>query len=108
MESASAKSDATKALLAQLWQRNRPLLLERLDSIDAAATAALTETLRAELRAQAASNAHKLSGSLGMFGYTNGTMIAREIEALLEVLPIQDPQRLYDLSKALRATLFPA
>jgi HPt (histidine-containing phosphotransfer) domain-containing protein len=107
MDSASAKSGATKALLAQLWQRNRPLLLQRLETIDAAAAAALTGTLTGELRAQAFANAHNLSGSLGMFGYTDGTLIAREIEALLEALPVQNPQRLDELSKALRSTLFP-
>ncbi|WP_347566314.1 response regulator [Scytonema sp. UIC 10036] len=38
-----------------------------------------------ELRLQARSEAHKLAGSLGMFGFEFGSRIARQIEELLEV-----------------------
>jgi HPt (histidine-containing phosphotransfer) domain-containing protein len=70
-----------KAMLAALWQRNLPVILERLAILDAAAT---TANLDPAMRAEALATAHKLAGSLGMFGFPEGTQIARKIEHQLE------------------------
>ncbi len=73
-------------LLATLWERNLPTLRERLDILDRAAAAAASGHLTEASRAEALGIAHKLSGSLGMFGYHRGTEIARQIEAILAPL----------------------
>jgi HPt (histidine-containing phosphotransfer) domain-containing protein len=54
--------------------------MERLGVL-AQATAALEEQrLSASLRLKAEQEAHKLAGSLGTFGYAQGTALARAIE----------------------------
>ena len=74
----------TAALLKQIWQKNRPLLTERLtllqDTQELLAAGPLTE----EQRSEAASVAHKLAGTLGMFGLPEATDAARELEVLLD------------------------
>jgi HPt (histidine-containing phosphotransfer) domain-containing protein len=97
---ASAK---TRTLLADLWRRNRPVIEARLATLDLAAAA---DPLPSELQAEALDVAHKLSGSLGMFGFEAGTALARQIEVLLEAA---DPNRakLAGLAKQLRAMLLP-
>jgi hypothetical protein len=74
-------------LLSSLWERNLPLLHQRLDLLDRAAAAAGAGSLDEALRLEALSIAHKLSGTLGMFGRHQGTEIARRIE-----LSLSDPQ----------------
>jgi HPt (histidine-containing phosphotransfer) domain-containing protein len=120
-------------LLGEIWKRNQILVLDRLLILEKAAKAAAQNTLQPALREDASSIAHKLAGSLGMFGFAEGTHIAREIEHLLEVsnahsatLDPRDPartdafretctdqaperfsERLTDLTVRLRKCLFP-
>jgi HPt (histidine-containing phosphotransfer) domain-containing protein len=106
------------ALLTVLWERNLPTLRERLDTLDRAAAAAASGHLTEASRAEALGIAHKLSGSLGMFGYHRGTEIARQIEALLappapntpspDTLAPDAPARLGALVTELHDTLFPS
>lgn len=92
------------ALLASLWERGLPVLRERLHLLERTATAAATGDLSEDLRVEAFEIAHKLSGSLGMFGYDRGTEIARQIEQMLRKPPqVQD--RLMALVSQLRETL---
>lgn len=70
-------------VLADLWQKNLPTLRERLKMLDRAAKTAKTGSLPEEMRLEVLSIAHKLSGSLGMFGYQEGTDVARKIEKIL-------------------------
>ena len=98
--------DKTATLLASLWLRNRPLVEERLAELDRTAAQAAAGTLPADLREAARHTAHKLAGSLGMYGYAEGTHIARQIELLLgEAAP--DAKRLGALAAELRRTIFP-
>lgn len=99
--------EKTTALLAALWQRNLPLVEERFALLDRAATAAAAGTLLAAQREEAGGVAHKLAGSLGMYGYNEGSHIARQIEVLLGgVAP--DGKRLDALVVELRRAVFPA
>jgi HPt (histidine-containing phosphotransfer) domain-containing protein len=70
------------AHLAALWQKNQPVMLERMAVLERAAAAGAG--LSPELRAEATAVAHKFAGTLGMFGRPEGTAIARELEVLLE------------------------
>ena len=92
--------------IAALWQRNQPLVLERLALLDRAAADAVAGTLTPALREEAASTAHKLAGSLGMFGFHEGTRLARELELQLES-PEPNPAIVGTLATQLRHALFP-
>lgn len=96
---------ATRKLLATLWQRNMPVLLDRLAELDKAADDAVWQTLTSQGREDAAMTAHKLAGSLGMFGYPQGTELARKIEQMLTHWDVIDGAELKDLAVALRANL---
>jgi HPt (histidine-containing phosphotransfer) domain-containing protein len=89
----------TATLLAALWQKNQPLMLERLALLDRAAA-----NPTPELRAEAIAVAHKLAGTLGMIGFPEGTTLAREIEMSLE----GEGGDIAPLAAKLRAMLFPA
>jgi len=103
--SSTKDPEATRKLLASLWERSLPVLRERCALLERAATAAQAGTLTPELRAEATAIAHKLSGSLGMFGYPEGTDLARRIEEHLEAPTPTDAPRLTHDVTALLATL---
>lgn len=96
---------ATSELLSRLWRQNLPLLRERVRTLEHAASEAASGTLSPEGRIGAADLAHKLAGSLGMFGYPRGTEIAREMETLLEADATLDGSRFLQLARDLRAAL---
>lgn len=93
------------ALLTSLWERNLPGLHERLDILDRAVTAAASGKFTEANREEALDIAHKLSGSLGMFGYHHGTEIARQIEQILSSSTPVASDRLAALTIALRQIL---
>ena len=97
----------TADLLTALWVRNRPLIEERLATLDQAASSAAAGTLVEEVREHAADTAHKLAGSLGMYGYDDGTRIARQLELLLDYAT-PDPVQIHNLTRELRQSLFPS
>ncbi len=96
----------TKQLIATLWLRNQPQVLERLALLEHAAAASASGTLTPDLQQQAVDIAHKFAGSLGMFGFHEGTLKAREMEQHLKA-PAADPHRLATLAAELRESLFP-
>jgi HPt (histidine-containing phosphotransfer) domain-containing protein len=97
-------SQKTRALLADLWRRNRPVIEERIRIL---ASAASENPLTDSLHAAALDVSHKLSGSLGMFGFEQGTILARELEQLLGN-PRPDSSRLGEITKQLREMLLPS
>jgi HPt (histidine-containing phosphotransfer) domain-containing protein len=99
--------DKTATLLAALWVKNLALVKERLLALEYAAEAAALGNLAEPLRKEAAGAAHKLAGSLGMYGYDEGTRIARELEVLLDGMN-PEAARLSVLIVELRAAIFPA
>jgi HPt (histidine-containing phosphotransfer) domain-containing protein len=90
------------AQLAALWQKNRPVMLERMAVLERAA--ALGAAITPEIRAEATGVAHKFAGTLGMFGMPEGTVVARELEVLLED---GGTQGVSELVGRLKAVLFP-
>jgi chemotaxis protein histidine kinase CheA len=71
-------------LLVQLWQKNLPTIRERLDLLDHFGSIASTGQLDEAARTEALNIAHKLAGSLGMYGYQQGTEVASKIERILK------------------------
>jgi len=94
--------EKTQALLASLWQRNLPTLRQRLDTLDQAVA---VEPIAPGLLNEAIIIAHKLSGSLGLFGHHHATEIARELEHLFRNPSSAAPGRTKFLTQELRTTL---
>ncbi|WP_146072243.1 Hpt domain-containing protein [Bryocella elongata] len=92
-------------MMMAIWERNLPLMRERLDLLDRATLAVEEGSLAPELRSEAASTAHKLAGSLGMYGYAEGTDLARHLEHALAGPDDINAVEMHDLTKALRETL---
>jgi DNA-binding response OmpR family regulator len=79
----NAAQDKT-ATISQIWLKFKDLAFERLADLENLAIALADNCLSDELQAQARSSAHKLAGSLGCFGFPEGSRIAKQIEKLLE------------------------
>jgi hypothetical protein len=71
---------ALAAALDRMWRQHLPVLIERVDVLDAAAAAFASGELTARQHQAAQAAAHKLAGVLGTFGLTRGTVLARELE----------------------------
>jgi HPt (histidine-containing phosphotransfer) domain-containing protein len=68
--------------LAALWKEYKTVIFEQLKVIETASSAAADQTLTAERRETAAAEAHKLAGSVGSFGFSEGSLRASEIEKI--------------------------
>jgi CheY-like chemotaxis protein/HPt (histidine-containing phosphotransfer) domain-containing protein len=93
---------------AQVWAEYRNVILERMSAIDTAVTALRRAKLTDEIRQKAVLEAHRLAGSLGMFGLMEGTRLAREIEHLFgdqASIGPGTPHKLNDLAAELRRIL---
>jgi HPt (histidine-containing phosphotransfer) domain-containing protein len=97
-------SDDVQAAVARLWQRSRPIVLQRVGALQDTATALAAGRLDAEAVGAARSEAHKLVGSLGTFGVPRGSELARCVEHELEAGG-RDAARLADLTAQLRAVV---
>ncbi len=71
-------------VLLQLWQKNLPPIRRRLDLLDQFGSAAASGSLEEHTRLEALSIAHNLAGSLGMYGYQQGTEVASKMERILK------------------------
>lgn len=73
------------------WGQFRPLLVERIQTIERALSQWQSGELTAPLRQQAETAAHALAGSLGTFGHWQGSETARQIETALMTLDSFQP-----------------
>ncbi|MGB3401822.1 MAG: response regulator [Microcoleaceae cyanobacterium] len=62
------------------WERFREKIQDRLEQLQQMITTLQSEPTPPQLYQQAETNAHKLAGSLGMFGLTSGYRLAQQIE----------------------------
>jgi CheY-like chemotaxis protein len=69
--------------LIELWHGSKAMLTARLSLAEQAISAARSGLLEPELRQQAATAAHQLAGSLGIFGLEAASGAAAELEQLL-------------------------
>ncbi|VEP12669.1 Protein RcaC [Hyella patelloides LEGE 07179] len=70
--------------IADAWLQFKDVAFQRLAILDNLASAFTENTVIPESYPEAKSAAHKLAGSLGGFGFPNGSKIAKKIEKLLE------------------------
>ncbi len=79
-----ARQSAISAKIAQAWaDRFKAVTHERVAILDNFATAVFENQGSDESHQQARTTAHKLAGSLGGFGFPEGSKIAKKIEQLL-------------------------
>lgn len=76
---------ATPAAVQAVLDEHREVLEQRVATVEEAVTAMVSAGLDEELRARAERDAHKLAGSLGMFGLPRGSELAAELERSLGV-----------------------
>lgn len=97
--------ERARELLKQLWHRHKDTIFERLDALEAASARAAT--LDVVAREEARSVAHKLAGSLGTFGFQEGTDLARDSETILsnDAISAADQQRLVANAAKIRTLL---
>ena len=97
--------DQIDTVLAQLWQKNLPTIRERLDLLDQFGSTAASGSLEEHTRLEALSIAHKLAGSLGMYGYQQGTEVASKMERILKSPTPETLATLQSLAVDLRTSL---
>lgn len=95
----------TLKAIAGVWDRSQAKLQQRLTVIEQAVAALQQGQLREELRQQALQAAHKLSGSLGMFGLAEGSRLAQSLEQLLSEAQVGLTSGCSQLVSALRQQL---
>ncbi|AFY83058.1 response regulator [Oscillatoria acuminata] len=96
------------ASIAQILEKYRPRLNEQIALLRQAYNALAAGELTNELQERAIQEAHKLAGSLGPFGYLEGSNLARKIEYLLmspTPLKTAETHQLEQLTRALAAEL---
>jgi PAS domain S-box-containing protein len=96
--------EQTLAAIAAVWDRLKPRVEEQFRVIEQAIVGLNTQTLGAEQYQQAKREAHSLAGSLGTFGFAEGSRLARQIEQQLQadVLNRVVVEQLQTLMSALR------
>ena len=96
------------ALVARLWAQKKHLTLSRIAVLEQASSALAAGSLTRELCGRAGGEAHKLAGSLGTFGFAEGSRLARAMEVMLTSdaeLNRDDGERLAQLLSQLRSEL---
>ena len=99
---------AMKATVAKAWETHQATMQERLRILETTATAANGGQLTHDLQQRGRSQAHKLAGSLGCYGFAEGSRLAQKLERLLELAaPLDDHQtsQVAQLVQSLRQSL---
>ena len=82
-----ATTEQVTPAIQAIWERSREEIVRRVETLEEAVGAMLDRRLDENLRARAERDAHKLAGSLGMFGLPRGSELARELEQALAAVP---------------------
>jgi HPt (histidine-containing phosphotransfer) domain-containing protein len=92
--------------LSELWHALKDIVFAQVSVIEGAAQASLDGRLGEDLRRSAESEAHKLAGSIGSFGFEHCSRLASEMERLLKsAAPLDREPRLSELVAELRREL---
>ncbi len=102
VEESTVESE-TVAGITNIWEQVKQDTNSRVDVLEQAVALLLKNKLSDEWRQQAEREAHKLAGSLGMFGADEGSRLAQEIETLLEKRVSLNRDRTQHLSQLVTA-----
>ena len=96
-----------QAEIAKIWERFKDPIAHRVTVLEQAAIALRGGILDNTLRESATQAAHKLIGSLGTFGFANGSTLARKIEQIFKQPKVKREQitNLEQLVQGLREEL---
>lgn len=97
------KKQQTISAVAGVWHRYQERIQEQVGILEQAATALLERTQTQELQDQAEQEAHTLAGTLGTFGLTKGSQLARNIEHLLQTNRFWEEKNAIQLRKLVQA-----
>ena len=76
---------AADTVMVELWERFKDSFHLQLDLLDQVVSVLRAGTLTIDLQQEAKQTVHKLVGSLGVYGFPEGSVLARHIEALLDL-----------------------
>jgi HPt (histidine-containing phosphotransfer) domain-containing protein len=99
------KNDEVRLALEKVWLNSRPEALGRVATLQRFAENLRSGIPDQQSRQNALSAAHRLSGSLGMFGFNEASSCAAKIEALLGDGPMPDVATTVALVERLRMLL---
>ena len=91
--------------VAGVWNKFKGRVEEQVTLLEDAASASAQKALTQKLRKQAQKEAHTLAGSLGTFGFSVGSKVARKIEQMLKsskALTLGETKEFCSLVKQLR------
>lgn len=100
--------EVADTLMAELWERFKDSFSLQLDVLDRVVVAGQTGALTTDGWQEAKHIAHKLVGSLGVYGLPQGSRLARQIETLLQTersLTAAELEQVTDWLAALRQEL---
>lgn len=95
-------------LLTDTWEKFKGQVLEQVAVLEQLSVRFLNRDLQSDWQEVGRSIAHSLSGSLGMFGFSLSSELARQIERLLggrQELTLEQGQWLYSMVAALQSEL---
>lgn len=96
------------SILSKVWEESKQSVFNRLPILEQAAAALQHQSLSDALQQQARREAHTLAGTLGTFGYKEGSQLARQIEAMLlagHPLTQEDAKQLHNWVATLKVEL---
>ncbi len=89
--------------ISRVWERTKEKLSHRIATIEQAMMALRQNQLSDELQFAAEREAHKLAGSLGMYGFVQGSRLAQEIEQFFQSKELIDRNQTLHLSELIVA-----
>ena len=94
-----ANPQQTLAAIRGVWEKSQGRIDQQMTVLEQAVAALDRQMLSLDLRQQAIQEAHTLGGSLGLFGFANGSDLARSIERLLTENSLLDSEQVNRLQK---------
>lgn len=92
VQTVQKKQDRTETI-TKTWERFKDLAFQRSSDLQDLVIALTEDGVTTEIHDRAKNSAHKLAGSLGCFGFPEGSRIAKELEQLLDTKPIDSNER---------------
>ncbi len=89
----------TKAGLSEVWKKHQGVSHDRCLLLEQVSTALHENQITDEQRHQACRAAHQLAGALGIFGFAQGSRLAKKIEHLLQTEIAFDREQTLQFSK---------
>jgi diguanylate cyclase (GGDEF)-like protein len=89
----------TADAIALIWEGNKSGISAQVDVLEDAVASLLEGSLPDDLREKARGNAHKLAGSVGTFGFADGSALAREMELIFQNAAMLDDAKVFRLAE---------